>query len=280
MMLVVSPQDFQKLSPACRAELIQLLMRSRQSTEGDFMGALAEPEINAEVEEVINDEKTVVNLSVSEAKNLLANLKKSSAEILRHFALGHPVPLDALVGENKTFVDYALLKRTFVGAVNRRLRTVSGNRNAALFSSDRDKTLIKVTPQTARSLRRVFNMPEPLPALTYCDGNGEDLDSKNPECQALQARLAAAWGQYDSTGISEKTLEFHSTVLKHLVASGFELRLRVTVSWDQDRDIAIYEIQTVSDPLLVIENWRTAHHSDEIFVGLPGDASVLAQLNN
>jgi hypothetical protein len=280
MMLVVSPQDFQKLSPACRAELMGILTGASRPSGFDLLGEPADPETTVETEEVINDEKRVVDLTVSEANDLLANLGGRSSQTLRYFAAGVPVLLDTLVGEGKAYKDYIELKRSLVGAVNRRLRTVSGNRNAALFSSDRDKTRIKVTPKTAKSLRRVFEMPEPLPSLTYCDAKGEDLSPTNPKCIALEVRLSQVWSRYDSATVPENVLEFHSTVLKHLVVSGFELHLRTTVSWDQEQDIAIYEMQTVADPLLVIDNWRQAEHSDELFIGLPGEPAVLAQLAN
>jgi len=277
MMLVLSPHDFQKLSPTCRSELMRLLMNDRGAVDAAFFSESTEGDGSTETEEVVNEEKKVVSLTVAEAGDLLGNISERSRETLKHFALGQPVPLDSLVGQGRPYKNYVELKRSFVGAVNRRLRTVSGNRNAALFSSDRDQTLIKVKPKTAQSLRRVFSMPEPLPVMNYCDQFGQEVEPSNPQCLALTNKLDAAWQDIDSAKLPEDSVEFVAAVMGHFVDRGLELYVRSLKSWDQVADIPGYEIHTVIDPYMVIENWRTEHGSGELFVGLPGDPSALAQ---
>jgi hypothetical protein len=225
----------------------------------------------------VSEEKKVVSLTVTEAGDLLGNIGERSRRTLQHFAVGQPVPLDDLVGQGKPYKNYVELKRSFVGAVNRRLRTVSGNRNAALFSSDRDQTLIKVKPKTAQSLRRIFAMPEPLPLMEYCDQQGQESAPSHPQCQALAQKLEEAWEQIDSTKLPEDGIECFATVMQHFVDRGFELYVRSLKTWDQDTDTPGYEIHTVIDPHMVIENRRTEHGSVELFLGLPGDSSTLAQ---
>lgn len=278
MMLVLSPNDFQKLSPACRSELLRLLANDHGSADSAFfLSESTETDGGIETEEVVSEEKKVVSLTVAEAGDLLGNISERSSQTLKHFAVGQPVPLVDLVGQGKPYKNYVELKRSFVGAVNRRLRTVSGNRNAALFSSDRDQTLIKVKPKTAQSLRRIFAMPDPLPLMEYCDQQGQELAPSHPQCQALAQKLEEAWKQIDSTKLPEDSVECFATVLRHLVDRDFELYVRSLKNWDQDTDTPGYEIHTVIDPLMVIENRRTEHGSVELFVGLPGDSSTLAQ---
>jgi hypothetical protein len=72
--------------------------------------------------------------------------------------LAERVDIDDLVGAGKPYKDMNDLKRSFVGAVNRRLRTVVGNRGAVLFSSDRDKKRIRVLPMTAAALQHVMGI--------------------------------------------------------------------------------------------------------------------------
>ena len=278
MMLVLSPHDFQKLSPACRSELLRLLTNDRGSDEAAFFHSEStEADGGTETEEVVSEEKKVVSLTVTEAGDLLGNIGERSRRTLQHFAVGQPVPLDDLVGQGKPYKNYVELKRSFVGAVNRRLRTVSGNRNAALFSSDRDQTLIKVKPKTAQSLRRIFAMPEPLPLMEYCDQQGQESAPSHPQCQILAQKLEEAWEHIDSTKLPEDGIECFATVMQHFVDRGFELYVRSLKTWDQDTDTPGYEIHTVIDPHMVIENRRTEHGSVELFLGLPGDSSTLAQ---
>jgi len=277
MMLVLSAYDFQKLSPACRSELMGLLLNDQGAVDADFPTELIDSDGSTETEEVVNEEKKVVSLKVAEAGDLLGNISERSRETLKHFALGQPVPLDSLLGEGKPYKNYVELKRSFVGAVNRRLRTVSGNRNAALFSSDREQTLIKVKPKTARSLRKVFAMPEPLPVMNYCDQFGQEMEPSSPQCQTLIKKLDDAWRDIDSAKLPEEGVEFLAAVMNHFVDRGFELFVRSLKSWDQAAETPLYEIQTVIDPHMVIENWRTKHGSGELFIGSPGDPSMLAQ---
>jgi hypothetical protein len=277
MMLVLSSYDFQKLSPTCRSELMRLLLNDRGVVDAAFFSESNEGEGNIETEEVVNEEKKVVSLTVVEARDLLGNISERSRETLKHFALGQPVPLVDLVGQDKPYKNYIELKRSFVGAVNRRLRTVSGNRNAALFSSDRDQTLIKVKPKTAQSLRRIFAMHEPMPFIEFCDQQGQEIAPSHPQCQPLAQKLEEAWKQIDSNKLPEDSVECFAAVLLHLVDRGFELYVRSLKNWDQDTDTPGYEIHTVIDPLTVIENRRNEHGLVELFVGLPDDSSTLAQ---
>ena len=165
MMMLITPDDFRNLSPACRQELLALFnSRVDQGNEveppayysGDDEGyQQSEPPT---IDDVL-EEKRVVDISVEQARELVANISPKSQETLKLFAPGTPVALDTLIGAGCPYRDFTDLKRSFVGAVNRRLRTVSGNRLAVLFASDRDKKCVRITPVAAASLRQVLDSP-------------------------------------------------------------------------------------------------------------------------
>lgn len=279
MMLVLSPHDFKKLSPACRSEILMLLMNGGESSDMSLFPGTGEPEQEAapETEDVVSEEKQVISLTPTEAVDLLANISDRSSQTLKLFAPGQPVALDTLIGPNGLYRDYVELKRSFVGAVNRRLRTVSGNRNAALFSSDRDKTRIKVTAKTAQALRRVFGLSEPLPTMIFCDEHGRDIAINDPACTTLQEALASAWATVDAGTLPENKVDLFADVIRHFVKSGLELYVRTPKTWNEATQEIEYEIQTVSEPNGVIGNWKAESGLGELFVGFPGKPQVLAQ---
>jgi hypothetical protein len=279
MMLVLSPHDFKKLSPACRSEILMLLMNGGEGSDMSLFAGTGEPEQEPvpETEEVVSEEKQVISLTPAEAVDLLANISDRSSQSLKLFAPGQPVALDTLIGPNGLYRDYVELKRSFVGAVNRRLRTVSGNRNAALFSSDRDKTRIKVTAKTAQALRRVFGLSEPLPTMSFCDEHGRDIASNDPACTTLQEALASAWATVDAGTLPENKVDLFADVIRHFVESGLELYVRSPKTWNDATQEIEYEIQTVSEPNGVIINWKAESGLGELFVGFSGKPQVLAQ---
>ena len=67
--------------------------------------------------------------------------------------------LDSLVGEDKPYASFVELKRSFVGPVNRRLRTVTKNRTAVLFKKvgkDNENVRFSVKRRTALALNKVL----------------------------------------------------------------------------------------------------------------------------
>ena len=166
-MIVLTPDDLQTLTPACREEILALLnSRIVQASANEpplYYGEGQEgyfPSDQPTIDEVL-EEKHVVDITAEQARELIANISPKSQQTLKLFAPGTPVALDDLIGEGCPYRDFTDLKRSFVGAVNRRLRTVSGDRLAVLFVSDRDKTRIRITPTAAASLREVLEVPAP-----------------------------------------------------------------------------------------------------------------------
>ncbi len=170
MDLVISHGDFQRLSAATQQELLAMLtgvahgLPNADGDEGMDVGPLAEIPITAyggDSGSSVDSAKRVIGISAEQAGELLANLAAKSQQILRLFAVAERIGIDELVGEECPYRDMNDLKRSFVGAVNRRLRTVVGNRAVVLFSSDRDRRRIRILPLTAAALRQAMGIPEP-----------------------------------------------------------------------------------------------------------------------
>lgn len=101
---------------------------------------------------------------------------QESQQTLRLFAERERVAVDELLGDGRSYKDMSDLRRSFVGAVNRRLRTVVGDRSVVLFSSERNRKRIRVLPATAFALRHAMGMPE----LSDDDEDFEEFDLDGP----------------------------------------------------------------------------------------------------
>ena len=171
MLLVLTKQDLAQLSPELRAELIKLLFSKSESGYDEHMlaGQSIADSLDQqavwddappwpELSEKSDDHKRVIEINLDEAIALLGNLSAKSIETLKKFAAGEAVPLDSLVGPGKDYKNLNNLKRSFVGAVNRRLRTVTRNRSAVLFGQVEvgDGVSITVRPLTAEALKQAF----------------------------------------------------------------------------------------------------------------------------
>lgn len=178
MMIFLTKNDIAKMSPELRAELMMLVFGTNQSpprqvyedsfyydlyspyeeeSQNDMFSSLATPE-NA-------GGKTVVEISSEQLKELIANLSEKSIETLKFFSSGEPVSVNDLVGEDRPYATFNELKRSFVGPVNRRLRTVTRNKSAVLFkkeSDDEAALMINVKPQTSEAIRLILLPPEEL----------------------------------------------------------------------------------------------------------------------
>ena len=176
MMLFLTKHDISRLSTECRAELQRLIFEKAPdpviTTDGPFsFDALPEDysfgtDLDYPVEET-RDIKRVVDINPDEAKRLIANISKKSLLTLRLFTGGAPIALDTLIGTDRPYENLTDLKRSFVGAVTRRLRTVTRNKQAALFlqtsiQDDSDKKVAAITVRSAsvEALRTALNIQE------------------------------------------------------------------------------------------------------------------------
>lgn len=168
MMLILTDADLAKMQPELRRELQKFLLSRLNESEHDvsFEGydvddlpSFLESPTLADSES--SNAKQVIDISDSQAQELIGNLSEKSISTLRLFAGQVAVPLDNLLGEGKAYANFTDLKRSFVGAVNRRLRTVTRNRTAVLFRKTALDDLgglegIAVRPRTAAALAAVF----------------------------------------------------------------------------------------------------------------------------
>lgn len=173
MKIVLTEMDVARMPRDLRDGLMRFLLSLPQSNEYD----VDEPSYDVEpgylqLEELGaadgdagpaegTPEKVVVDITVEQARALVANLAEKSISTLRFFGGNGAVSLEELIGENSPYVNFTELKRSFVGAVNRRLRTVTGNRTAVLFKKTNRNELggapgIAVRPRTAMSLTALF----------------------------------------------------------------------------------------------------------------------------
>ena len=179
MMLTITPDDFSRLSASCQRELLGLLGYmdgDEYSESGDDNELIPYEDSSMRLpdesysfrshsvsQEAPSGAKRVIDITPGQAKDLIANISDKSIETLRRFATGEPIDLDNLFGDNRPYSNLSDLKRSFVGAVNRRLRTVTGNRQAVLFltvKSDSPQADIQIAVRkiTAASLSHALGL--------------------------------------------------------------------------------------------------------------------------
>ncbi len=177
MMLIVTKQDLTRMPAALRDQLMSFMFETKLDLEtenlcsevgyDDFYQTFsAIPLLDREIdlESRINIEpvlktKTVIDIDEEQVEALLANLSEKSIETLRLFASGEPVVVNTLVGDGCPYASFLELKRSFVGPVNRRLRTVTQNRSAALFrkaAGGEHDIRISVKPRTAEAIQNIL----------------------------------------------------------------------------------------------------------------------------
>ncbi len=171
MMLTITPADFRKLSDSCQRELLNLLGFTNGSEISEDDESIPYEESSDRLpddysyqqmpidQEAPSGAKRVIDITHDQAKELISNISGKSIETLRRFATGLPIDLDDLIGEGRSYSSLTDLKRSFVGAVNRRLRTVTGNRKAVLFltvGNSESRVMISVRQNTAIALRQVL----------------------------------------------------------------------------------------------------------------------------
>ena len=178
MYIVLTARDLAKLSAHTREELQRYIFQgttiaSDEALPYDYnFDDIPYQEFDDEAAQswpeapiVSSDSKVVIDISPEQARSLIANLSAKSVEVLRRFASGETVALNDLVGAGKFYESFGDLKRSFVGAVNRRLRTVTRNRSAVLFRKEEgsEGTGIAVRPMTASALQQVLLEDTPKP---------------------------------------------------------------------------------------------------------------------
>jgi hypothetical protein len=302
MMIVVSPQDFKKLSRACQLELISMIGFSVGNAEYPYDSLAVEDEAVADLyiqkprHPVANDivgDKQVIDISNEHAQSLIANISGKSLETLKLFAQGEPIDLNELVGTDKLYENFNDLKRSFVGAVNRRLRTVTGNRLAVLFStvkskSSEEETKIRVKPRTAAALRRVLDILEPLPEFNFYSIDGyfilkTDANTKTTRGK-LHQKLKNGWQSFAGHANQAYACVSPIQIAEHYLSNGFSVKVGSAVAWDDENGEPEYAF---SEPIATLEELTakftnlnlgdgTEHHNALMALMHPEVAEVLA----
>jgi len=177
MEIILSEYDISRMPGELREELIQFIFNKEHNSgnfydipvEGldmDYVGFDPLPNEEFFPREELTETfkkgkkgKKVIGISDDQAKKLISNLSDKSISTLEKFTTGDPVSIDKLVGEGKPYKDFVDLKRSFVGPVNRRLRTVTGDRTSVLFlkvKEDNGSRYITVKNITAAALESVL----------------------------------------------------------------------------------------------------------------------------
>lgn len=272
MMIMITPQDFSRLSASCRQELLSLLApsvselppredeMSMPSMDPDPYGPMdahlfapLPPDDNAfamrtfAVEAADAGAKRVIDISIEQARELIANVSERSQDALKLFAAGPAVPLTTLVGPSAPYRDFNDLKRSLVGAVNRRLRTVTENRVAVLFSSDRDKTRIRITPLSAVALRQALQMPEPLPEFAFFDRTGQAVSTPVESAIAFQTSVSAVWHDLSLRPLPGQVSLTGAQTIRYLVDHGFAVMAGKPVADDGGQPALRYEFKAGAD---------------------------------
>ncbi|MBK9440582.1 MAG: hypothetical protein IPN53_04390 [Comamonadaceae bacterium] len=272
MMIMITPQDFRRLSAGCQQELLSLLAPGESelppredemtmpSMDTDQYGPMdahiflplppeesgfSQPTFAVEVADT--GAKRVIDISIEQARELIANVSERSQDALKLFAAGPAVPLATLVGPTAPYRDFNDLKRSLVGAVNRRLRTVTENRAAVLFSSDRDKTRIRITPLSAVALRQVLQMPEPLPEFAFFDRIGQAVSASTESAIAFQTSVRAVWHDLSLRPLPGQVNLTADQTIRYLADHGFAVMAGKPVADDDGQPTLRYEFMAGAD---------------------------------
>ena len=127
-----------------------------------------------------NSDKKIVEINVDQARQLIANISPLSQKTLMLFVYGDQIAVASLVGPGSDYPDLTALKKSLIGGVVRRLRTVTGNRDAVLFASDPDRSVLFIKPGSASALRQAFNLPEREQLYDHPNEHHDDEMSLDP----------------------------------------------------------------------------------------------------
>ncbi len=290
MYLVISSNDMRRLSSACRAELMTVLM-SRLPVDADSNSGVEPDQLDDQEKgvpvEVAADQAIgmlrEVDLTVSQAQQLIDNVNPLFAQkSLKKFATGEQISKSKLFGPDGDYADAKEFGLKVVGAVNRRLRTITKIPNANLFLPDSSNTKIFVSEKTAQALRVVLNVHEPLPVDGFYKRDGNSLVltpvSAEPDDKLLK-RLEAAWVGFDvrPCDVSERT--WFESVHTQFSKSGLQLFTGMLDEWDDEKDIVkihIHPHKPLVEPFQPF--YDNFYDTEWLFYGLDADATVLASV--
>ena len=246
MMITLNARDFNRLSASCQKEVLALLaFNDGDASSGKDHARLAGEDLEMNFDGVMDrrepavenpansgesaqrviqppPKKELVDISIEQARQLIANVGELSKKTLRLLASRQSVSLEVLIGPNADYADYQLLKKSLVGAVNRRLRTVTRNRAAVLLVGDLSKSYIGLRPVSAAALRQALDVQEPIPLIKYFNLEGFQLDAELPGTLAFFAFVETAWCDFTLRPPLGSADVSASQISEHLINHGFK----------------------------------------------------------
>ena len=286
-MLVLSGNDVARLSAACRAELMAVLLSTEHAEagleDGQEFGYLDEQTDERNVvaaADAVPGMQHVVDLTVDQASKLVDNLNDDAKETLEVFALGKRLSKSSLFGPDAgcKYANAKVFGRTVVGAVKRRLRKVTRIDNATLFMSDRSNTYIYVSDKTAQSLRVALEVDEPLPDFQFIDHDGNYAPATSEPCRELLERLKTVWKGFSVRPANLSAAAWAESALCHLAKSDVQLFVGEVNGFD-DAECETYAIRVVTDPQAEIQRAfedRSFIDRNVFFFGTGIDSRVMA----
>jgi hypothetical protein len=247
MLITLTERDFKRLSAACQQELLALLtLNDAESQAGEDHAPLAEEDWERHLGDAAGQvrpvagrglksrkpvppvgdpirKKEILEISVEQARQLVVNVNARNKATLNMLAATRRVQLNTLVGPGAAYSGNAQFNRSLIGAVNRKLRAVTGNRDAALFACDAAKSRITVSAVSAAALREALDVAEPLPYFEFYDQNGSQIDHLSTNASAFTKLVEAAWSdikvrpEVGYAGLSVPQ------IIEHLMKHGFKL---------------------------------------------------------
>ena len=151
MLISLTHEEYCQLSVICQQEIANLLVLKFPNPRNEESAEMRDGGLSQRIIKSKRNERWV-DLNLPTAYDLFSNLNDRNSQTLMRFAHQSSISIAELTGDKGPYGDLVDLKRSFVGAVNRRLRTVTEDPDSELFATSFDKKSIEVTENTKKIL--------------------------------------------------------------------------------------------------------------------------------
>jgi hypothetical protein len=217
-----------------------------------------------------------VDLTVAQAQKLMANINEEKAQpTLKKLATGKQIPKSELHGTGNA-KDFGL---QVIGAVNRRLRNITGAPNANLFQYDSTTKKIYVSEKTAQSLRVVFELPEPLPLTGFYKRVGDDEVSETEVEPVLLGRLEQAWSGFSLRPGEVSPRVWFESVHSQLAKSGLQLIGSSFHDYVEATGALKVSLSHLTEPVEKLYEFCQKYEIDTFYYAFDANSPVVARIN-
>lgn len=252
MQIILSEAEFQRLSAPARAEILSLMTG-----------------VEPAAPEAEEPGDPIADISIPEARQLVLGLSEKNLRVLSLFAKNVEVEYEELIGESGVYPSQVDFKRSFVGAVNRRARTVLKDRSTRLLEVFSDVSsgpgaYAWLSEKTAFALRVALDVPEPFPGLCLDRSDGADLEQvlsgedglfippESKRTMQMRVRLTEIMAKFGRHG---EQLEERLSLLATLVARGFSVFRHGAPSYGYSFDEMSTHVGHATNALPTINRW-------------------------